>query len=217
MNQFKIILILFIFYSSLLDAKDAISIPIYNITDTCNAQPRLYFIDANNDNYWDIIFFERCGSKPIAFQLNVKSLADITTEETATLTQGSIEAKFFTILIYDPNSFRYTHKLYYNNQLSKAVLEDYTDNGSEPTSYEEADNYFYTQQMGNMLLITKKAQIDVQSVVLCSLDGKIISHLQNVEGWSQFMFDMSLEPSGMYLLRFIARERAMTKRVVYLR
>jgi hypothetical protein len=71
--------------------------------------------------------------------------------------------------------------------------------------------------MGSILMITKKAQIDLQSVVLCSLDGKIISHLQNVVGLSLFSFDMSLEPSGMYLLRFIAIDRALTKRIIYVR
>ena len=217
MRQIKIILVFFLLSISFLNAKDAISIPIYNLADSCKIPPRLLLIDANNNNVWDVVFFDKCGSKPIAYQLTNRSLTDITTEETATLTQGSIEVKNFTILIYDPNSYHYTHKLYYDTQISKAVLEDYSDNGSEPSTYEEADNYFYTQQMGNMLLITKKAQIDVQSVVLCSLDGKIISHLQNVEGWSQFMFDMSFEPSGMYLLRFITPDRAMTKRIVYLR
>ncbi|TAL69609.1 MAG: T9SS type A sorting domain-containing protein [Bacteroidetes bacterium] len=208
--------ILMLLFSYSLFAKQSIKIPIFVNGDTCN-KSSILFVDADRDDIFDVIIFDNCKNKLDAFELVINSLNEIKETLTATLTQGTIEAKNFTILIYDPNSFRYTHKLYYDIQLSKAVLEDYSDKGSEPSTYEEADNYFYTQQIGNILLITKKNQIEVQSVVLCSLDGKIISNLQNVEGWSQFTFDMSFEPSGIYLLRFISSDRAMTKRVVYLR
>lgn len=66
-----------------------------------------------------------------------------------------------------------------------------------------------------MLLVTKKADIDVQSVMLCSIDGRIISNLQTVAGMSQFSFDLSLEPSGIYILRFIASDKAMTNDFQY--
>ncbi len=217
MNNIKLILLIFYFNIPLLVAKDEISIPIFNISDTCNIQPSLFLIDSDNDNICDILIYNGCNSKPLAYMLNVNSTHEINSKGTATLIQGCFESKNFIILIYDPNNTRYTHKLYYDPQISKAILEDYSDNGSVPSTYEEADNYFYTQQMGSILLITKKAEIDVQSVLLCSLDGRIISNLPNVEGWPQFMFDMSLEPSGIYLLRFIARDRALTKRVIYLR
>ena len=217
MKLFKLIFIFLSFSYSILNAKEAISIPLYNRDESCNIEPRLFFIDLNNDNAYDILFFDKCSSKPLAYPLQVKSLVEINIIETAYLTQGSIEAKNFIILIYDPNSFSYTHKIYYDDKISKAILEDYTEQNNNQTIYEEADSYFYTQQMGSTLLITKKADIDVQSVFLCSLDGRIISNLMNVVGWSQFSFDMSLEPSGMYLLRFIAREKALTKRVVYVR
>ncbi|MCL5990664.1 MAG: hypothetical protein M1419_00995 [Bacteroidetes bacterium] len=217
MKLLKLIFVIFCISISILNAKEAISIPLFNRDESCNIEPRIFFIDINNDNAWDILFFDKCSSKPIAYSLLVKSLNEINVNQNAYLSQGSIEAKNFIILINDPKSSRYTHKLYYDNQISKAVLEDYSDNGSVPSSYEEADNYFYTQQMGTTLLITKKAEIDVQSVLLCSLDGRIISNLQNVDGWSQFSFDMSLEPSGIYLLRFIARDRALTKRFIYIR
>jgi hypothetical protein len=201
----------------MLNAKDAISIHLFNSDESCNIEPKIFFIDADNNNVWDILFYDGCNSKPVAFSLHVQSYVEININQTAYLTDGSIEAKNFIILIYDPNNFRYTHKLYYDNQISKAILEDYTDNGNNNITYEDADNYFNIQQMGSTLLITKKADIDVQTVYLCSLDGRIISNLQNVGGWSQFSFDMSLEPSGMYLLRFITPDKAMTKRVIYLR
>ncbi|TAL70155.1 MAG: hypothetical protein EPN82_05950 [Bacteroidetes bacterium] len=216
-KSFYVIFITLFFYVINLNAKQTQTLPIYNTGESCGREVRIWFIDANNNNIYDILFYDGCNNKPIAFSLLINSFNEIIETQTAYLYQGTIEAKNFTILIYDPNSFTYTHKLYYDNQISKAVLEDYTDNDNEPTTYEEADNYFYIQLMGSTLLITKKADIDVQSILLCSLDGRIISNLQNVEGWSQFSFNLSLEPSGMYLLRFIARDRAMTKRMVYLR
>ncbi|MCL5992018.1 MAG: hypothetical protein M1419_07945 [Bacteroidetes bacterium] len=215
-NKFLSLLV-FAFCLTNLNAKQPLSLLLLNSGENCDLETKIWIIDANNDDTYDILFYNRCGNNPLAYSLLVKSLNEINVNQNAYLSQGSIEAKNFTILINDPNSSRYTHKLYYDNQISKAVLEDYTDNGNEPSTYEEADNYFYTQQMGNTLLITKKAEIDVKSVLLCSLDGRIISNLPNVEGWPQFMFDMSLEPSGIYLLRFIARDRALTKRVIYLR
>ena len=211
--KFVILLILF---SCSLFSKQSIKIPISINGDTCKSSCIL-FVDANRDDIFDAIIFDNCNNKLDVYGIIINSLNDFKDNSTALLKNGSFQNKNFIILIYEQNSFRYTHKLYYDNQRAKAVLEDYTDNGNEPSTYEEADNYFYTQQMGSTLLITRKAEIDVQSVVLCSLDGKIISHLQNVEGWSQFTFDMSYEPSGMYLLRFIARDKALTKRVVYLR
>ncbi|OGU38719.1 MAG: hypothetical protein A2X61_05520 [Ignavibacteria bacterium GWB2_35_12] len=212
-------LILFIFSICLshLFAKQPLSLSLLNSSDNCDLGTKIWLIDANSDNIYDILIHNGCVNQPVAFSLSINSVNEINENQSAYLTQGSIAAKNFTILIYDTNSFKYTHKLYYDNQISKAILEDYTEQSSDHKTYEEADNYFYTQQMGSTLLITKKAEIDVQSVLLCSLEGKIISHLQNVEGWSQFSFDMSLEPSGMYLLRFIAREKVLTKRVMYVR
>ena len=217
MKLLILIFILFCFCNTLLSPKETISIPLTNAGDSCITEPHIFFVDIDKNNVWDILFYNGCNSKSLAYSLQVLSLVEININQTAYLSDGSIEAKNFIILIYNPGTYKYTHKLYYDNQISKAVLEDYTDNGNEPSNYEEADNYFYTQQMGSTLLITKKAEIDVLSVMLCSLDGRIISNLQNVEGWSQFSFDLSLEPSGMYLLRFIARDKALTKRVIYLK
>ncbi|OGU97051.1 MAG: hypothetical protein A2475_12935 [Ignavibacteria bacterium RIFOXYC2_FULL_35_21] len=217
MKFIKIIFIVYFSCTLFLSAKQTIILPLNNLNDTCNQESNISFIDANKDNVFDIFIINNCNYQLYAFPLIVNSTNEIIENQTAYLSQGSIEAKNYIILIFDPNSFHYTHKLYYDNKISKAILEDYTEQGSEPSTYEEADNYFYTQQMGSTLLITKKADIDVQSVFLCSLDGRIISNLQNVVGWSQFSFDMSLEPSGMYLLRFIARDRALTKRVIYLK
>lgn len=213
----KITLIVFVIltFCEQLHSKPNLSLSIYDMKDTCS-EKQIVLIDINSDNIFDILFYSGCR-KTVAYSLDVNSLNDINEGEAAYLIDGVIESKNFTILIYDPNSFSYTHKLYFNSQISKAVLEDYTEQSSEHITYEESDNYFYIQQMGSTLLITKKAVLDVQSVLLCSLDGRIISNLQNVEGWSQFSFDLSFEPSGMYLLRFIARDKAMTKRVVYVR
>ena len=216
-KHYSLIVVIIIFSFLQLYSKKPASILIFNTGESCNKESKILFIDVNSDDTYDILFYDGCGNNPFAFSLLIFSSNVLYEYQTAYLTEGSIAAKNFIILIYDPNSFNYTHKLYYDNKISKAILEDYTEQGSEPSTYEEADNYFYTQQMGSTLLITKKADIDVQSVFLCSLDGRIISNLQNVVGWSQFSFDMSLEPSGMYLLRFIARDRALTKRVIYVR
>ncbi|OGU38968.1 MAG: hypothetical protein A2X61_00015 [Ignavibacteria bacterium GWB2_35_12] len=212
----KTIVVGLLFYSSLF-GKNNIAIKFYFNNDTCQKVKEVVFLIGSNSNYYDKTLLILCEKVIIFNNLSDNSLNMIEEYETAHLTNGNIESNNFEILIYDPNRSRYTHKLFYNNIISKAVLEDYTDNGSEPSTYEEADSYFYTQQMGSTLLITKKAEIDVQSVFLCSLEGRIISSLQNVEGWSQYSFNMSFEPSGMYLLRFIARDKALTKRVIYIR
>ncbi|TAL69425.1 MAG: hypothetical protein EPN82_06215 [Bacteroidetes bacterium] len=198
MKLLKLIFILFCFCNTLLNAKETISIPLTNAGDSCFTEPRIFFVDVDKNNVWDILFYKGCNSKSLAYSLLVQSFVEININQTAYLTDGTIETKNFIILIYDSGTYKYTHKLFFDPQISKAILEDYTDNGSDLTSYEEADNYFYTQQMGTILLITKKAEIDVQSVLLCSLDGRIITNLQNIGGWSQFSFDMSLEPSGIY-------------------
>ena len=211
--KFVVLLILF---SCSLFSKQSLKIPILINGNTCN-KPSILFVDANRDDIFDVFIFDNCNNKLDAYNIIINSHYDINENETATLTQGSFEARNFIILIYDPGTFKYTHKIYYDNQISKAILEDYTDNGNEPTTYEEADNYFFTQQIGSLILITKKTDINVQSVMLCSLDGKIISQLQNVEGWGQFVFDLSKQPSGMYLIRFIATDKALTKKIVYIR
>lgn len=210
-------LIIFILFQQSSVIGKELSILISNTGDTCQFGPKIWFFDNNDNHNYELLLYGGCPQKVKLFELIDKSFDVLNYNQKAVLINGSFFNNNFLVYIIDSIDFQYTHKLYYDKQNSKAILEDYTDNGSEPTSYEEADNYFYTQQIGSILIITKKAQIEVQSVVLCSLDGKIISHLQNVEGWSQFTFDMSFEPSGMYLLRFISRDRAMTKRVVYLR
>jgi len=213
------IMTLFVFviliFSEQLHSKQNLSLSIYDMRDTC-FEKQITFIDFNSDNFYDIIFYNGCV-KPLAYSLVVKSLNEISKNEAAYLIDGVIESKNFIIFIYDPDGMGYTHELYFDSQISKAILEDYTEKGSNFSTCVEADIYFNIQQMGSTLLITKKADIDVQSVFLCSLDGRIVLHLQNVESRSQYSFDMSLEPSGMYLLRFIARDKAITKRVVYMR
>jgi hypothetical protein len=211
---FKTIVIGLLFFSSL-SAKKNISIDFYFNNDTCKSN-ELSFIVGNDNNIYDRAFIILCN-KLFIIMLDDISVHSIEENECAYLVSGTLESFNFEILIYDPIRFRYSHKLNFNKMSSKAVLEDYMYGGSEPSSYEEADNYFYTQQMGDLILITKKAEIDVFSVSLCSLDGRIISFLQNVEGWSQFSFDMFGQSSSVYLIRFIGRDKSLTKRVIYLR
>ncbi len=217
--SFKFFIIVFLLFISIepLFSKKPVSIKCINCNDTCSYETNLWFMDLNNDERYDAGIIKTCKSIFSGFNLIDKSSVYLNSEMTAKLIDGTVEMKNFNFIIYDPVLNSNICRLYFDYNLASVVLEDYTQNSNDPTTYEEADNYFYTQQMGTMLLITKKNQIDVQSVLLCSLDGRIISNLQNVDGWSQFQFDMSLEPSGMYLLRFIARDRALTKRVLYVR
>ncbi|OGU40348.1 MAG: hypothetical protein A2X61_11070 [Ignavibacteria bacterium GWB2_35_12] len=216
-NYIIIIIIIIILSCVQLYSKKPVSIKCKNVNDTCLYESNLWIMDLNNDDRYDACIIRICSGAITGHNLLDKSSKTLTNDMTATLLGGTVEMKNFNLTIYDLATNNNICRLYYDNNLASVVLEDYTENGNNPTTYEEADNYFYTQQMGSTLLITKKAEIDVQSVLLCSLDGRIISNLQNVGGWSQFSFDMSLEPSGIYLLRFIARDRALTKRVVYLR
>ncbi|OGU14458.1 MAG: hypothetical protein A2X61_14375 [Ignavibacteria bacterium GWB2_35_12] len=216
---FKFFIIVFLLFISIeqLFSKKPVSIKCINCNDTCLNVTNIWIMDLNNDDKYDAGIIKTCKGIFSGFNIIDKSSVNLNSEMTSQLVNGSVESKNFLFNIYDPEGDKYICKFYFDSNIASAVLEDYTQNGNEPSTYEEADNYFFTQQMGSTLLITKKAEIDVQSVLLCSLDGRIISTLQNVGGWSQFSFDLSLEPSGMYLLRFIARDRALTKRMVYVR
>ncbi|TAL69603.1 MAG: T9SS type A sorting domain-containing protein [Bacteroidetes bacterium] len=196
-------------------SKPNLSLTVYDVNNNFSDE-QLILIDNNKDDVYDILFYND-NIHPLGFSLLINSLNEIKENEIAYLINGKIESRNFIIQLYDPNYFEYTHKLYFDSKLSKAVLEDYTGNGIGQSTYEEADNYFYVQQMGSILLITKKEQIELNSLILCSLDGKIISNLQNVTGLNQFSFDMSFEPNGMYILRFHSSNKSLTKRVIFIR
>ena len=218
MKKSILIFLVFIISLSFGYSKPTLKITLNNPNENCNMELKLFFFDLNNDNIFDAIYYDGCNPQALAYFLVINSSANINQKETATLIQGSFEEKNFVILIYDPAIQKYTHKLYYDEQISKAVLEDYSDNnGNQTPAYDEADNYFLTQQFGSIFIITKISNIDVQSVMLCSIDGRIIKNLQNVEGWGQFVFDMSGQPSGMYLLRFTAPDKALTKKLVWIK
>lgn len=218
MKKSILIFLVFIISLSFGYSKPTLKITLNNPNENCNMELKLFFFDLNNDNIFDAIYYDGCNPQALAYFLVINSSANINQKETATLIQGSFEEKNFVILIYDPAIQKYTHKVYYDNQISKVVLEDYSDNnGSQPASYDEADNYFLTQQFGSIFIITKIAALNIQSVMLSSVNGKIIKQFQNAEGWGQFVFDLSSQPSGMYLIHFIATDKALTKKLVWVR
>ncbi len=194
-----------------------ISLQLINSGETCQFGPKLWFFDNDDNGKFELFLYGGCPNNAKLFNLTDNSMSMITNCEKAYFISGDFFNNDFIIYIIDSISSKYTHKLYYDGQISKAVLEDYSDNGSEPGTIDDADNYFFTQRIGSLFLITKKAEINVQSVLLCSLDGKIITQLQNVEGWGQFVFDLSEQPSGMYLIQFTATDKVLTKKLVWVR
>ncbi len=200
-----------------LNADKKISFTVLNSGDSCQYILKLWLLDNNDDKRFDYMFYAGCPPKAISFNLIDKTNHSPFNDENAIIISGGIFTQNFLIYLTELNNSIYKHKIYYDNQTGNAVLEDYSEQDNEQSSYEEADNYFYTQLLGNTILITKKTDIDVISIILCSLDGKIISNLQNVSGWSQFTFNLSSDASGLYLLQFRTRDKLLTKHVIYVR
>ncbi|TAL69351.1 MAG: T9SS type A sorting domain-containing protein [Bacteroidetes bacterium] len=218
MKKFLIIILsIQVIYNTLLYSKEMVSIKCIAPHDTCKLDPNIWILDLNTDNRYDACLYRTCGGLISNHNLMDNSTALLNNDITAFLINGLVETKNFQFYFYDPNKNNFICKLYYDSNYQCSVLIDYTRNENQTINYEEADEYFFTQQFGSLFIITKKTDINVQLVMLCSIDGRIITYLQNVEVWQRFVFDLYEQSSGIYFIHFIAPDKSLTKKIIYLR
>ncbi|MDQ1266389.1 MAG: hypothetical protein QG635_1541 [Bacteroidota bacterium] len=216
MKKLLLLLVLFLNLQQLL-SKDNMTLYIYNTGTACKEGSRISLLDGNKDEFFDLFVFLGCNQKSTYTHLVDKSTKEITFDMIATLHEGSFADMNYKILISNPENYTNVCLLYYDAKISKTVLEDYKDSQEDPGYFEEADNYFYFRQAGSYIFMTKKAELDIQSITLCNLSGIVLDKLTNTYSVGEFYFDLRNNPAGLYLIRIITNDKQLTKKIVYLK
>lgn len=188
-----------------------------NVNDTCKYDPNIWFLDLNNDDKYDECLFRTCGGFIISQNLMDNSTATLNNDMTAILVSGLVETWNFLYDIYDPVSNSIICTLYYDNNFQGSVLNNYSGGDNQTINNEEADEYFFSRLIGSLLLISKKKDIDVLSVMICNMEGIVLFNLPETSGWSEFIFDLYQQPTGMYFVRFITSDKVLMKKIIYIR
>jgi hypothetical protein len=196
---------------------NVLSFPLLNTGDSCLFGPRIWLMDNDGDSKFDVLLYNGCNNKAISFKFIDKSNNIPSIDEKAVLNIGDIFSNYFLIYLLTPINSTYTHRIYYDSQNGFTIMEDYSSGDNQTINNEEADEYFFIRLIGSELLISKKKDIDVLSVMLCNMEGMVLFNLPYTSGWSEFVFDLYQQPSGMYFVRFIASDKILMKKVIYIR
>jgi hypothetical protein len=207
-------LILILIFSVGLEAKE-LSFILMNTNDTCQFGPKIWLLDNNDDYNFEYLVYGGCPQKARAFALHDKSNTPPNADLNAVLRRGSLMNNNFLIYLVNPVNFYPTHRIYYDNILNAAILEDYIESGGGSAYIDETDNYFTTQISGGYIRMFKKTELNVKAMSLCSLEGIVLDNKPVYENQSEFYFDLTFQPAGMYFIRIISDTKVFVKKVIY--
>jgi hypothetical protein len=209
-----------LFYFSQLIGSE-LSFPLLNSGDSCQFGPKLWLIDTDDDKRYETLVYGGCPGKAKVFTVIDNSIYNPSNIQKAVLVNGEILSENFLLYLFDSGKQKYTHSISHNDGIT--ILDDYIDVHSGNINYEEADKYFFSKQVGNMILLSKKEDINVLSVIFCNIQGQIIYKYNSVNNWYHFYFNLTYQSSGIYFIIFKATTSdyyvpvTLMKRIVFLR